>query len=80
MIISNLVNSKLFQVRNLVSTVTIYFPYFYSYFVYSSEDNKEDDITARRAQIAEKIHQTHQGIFRNNYQIQPVQTGQPNAR
>ena len=50
-------------------------------FFYSSKvHNMEDEVATRRAQITQKIHETHHGMFSNNHRMQPVQTGQPDAR
>ena len=51
---------------------------FASLFSSSQGNNVKDDVATRRAQITQKIHQTHQGMFRP---MKPMQlTEHPNAR
>lgn len=51
---------------------------FASLFISSQGNNVKDDVATRRAQITQKIHQTHQGMFRP---MKPMQlTEHPNAR
>ncbi|KAL9985397.1 hypothetical protein ACROYT_G007801 [Oculina patagonica] len=47
----------------------------------SETHDMEDDVTTRRAQITQKIQETHQGTFLSNHRAQPAPlVGHPNAR
>jgi len=68
--------------NELIIIIIYLFIYFFASFFSSSKgDNVEDDAATRRAQITQKIHQTHQGMFLSNGRMKPTQlTEHPNTR